>query len=178
MKTRKIVITGGPGTGKTSIVRSLEEKGNLCLHEISREIIIEAQKQGIEQLFLTEPLLFSKKLLEGRIRQHQKAATLESDPVFIDRGIPDVIAYMDYFGNEYPPLFSEACETYRYSQVFILPPWEEIYVSDNERYESYEQAVLIHRHLLDTYRRENYIPIEVPKAPVEQRVSFILDRLE
>lgn len=177
MKTRKIVITGGPGTGKTSVISSLEGKGYQCLHEVSREIILEAQKEGIEQLFLTEPLLFSEKLLQGRIKQHKQACTAYADLIFIDRGVPDVVAYMDYFGNDYPPIFEEAGTKYRYDQVFILPPWKEIYVSDNERYETYEQAVMIHRHLLEAYRRAGYTPVEVPKTSVEERTSFILDRL-
>jgi predicted ATPase len=40
---------------------------------------------------------------------------------------------------------------YRYSKIFILPPWEEIYVSDEARYENYEQAKLIQNHLIETY---------------------------
>lgn len=177
MKTRKIVITGGPGTGKTSVISSLEEKGHRCLHEVSREIILEAQKEGIEQLFLTEPLLFSEKLLQGRIKQHEEAQKIDTDLVFLDRGVPDVVAYMNYFGNDYPPIFEEACTNYKYEQVFILPPWKEIYISDNERYETYEQAVLIHRHLIETYHRAGYTPVEVPKSGVKERTSFIIDRL-
>ena len=47
MKKQKIVITGGPGTGKSSIIRQLEKHGHECLHEISRQVTLEAQKQGI-----------------------------------------------------------------------------------------------------------------------------------
>ncbi len=177
MKTRKIVITGGPGTGKTSLIKALEEHGYPCLHEISRQITLDAQKRGIDQLFLTEPLLFSNMLLEGRIKQHEEAGTMGSEIVFIDRGVPDVVAYMDYFGNEYPPMFEEACKEYPYDMVFLLPPWEEIYVSDNERYESYEQAVVIHDHLEESYKRSGYKPVEVPVGTVEERFSFILEQL-
>ena len=177
MKTRKIVITGGPGTGKTSLIKALEDHGYHCLHEISRQVTLDAQKKGFEQLFLSEPLLFSEMLLEGRINQHREAGEYNSEVVFIDRGVPDVVAYMDYFGNEYPSLFTEACQDYRYDAVFLLPSWKEIYKSDNERYESYEQAVSIHDHLEETYKRSGYEPIEVPKVPVEERFSFILDHL-
>lgn len=177
MKTRKIVITGGPGTGKTSLIKALEDNGYHCLHEISRQITLDAQEKGIDQLFLAEPLLFSEMLLEGRINQHREAGEYNSEVVFIDRGVPDVVAYMDYFGNEYPPLFHKACKDYSYDAVFLLPPWEEIYVSDNERYESYEQAVSIHDHLEESYIRAGYDPIEVPKGTIEERFSFIKDHL-
>ncbi len=60
---KKIVITGGPGTGKTSLINHLEIKGFNCMHEISREVTLKAKEEGIEQLFLTEPLIFSPMLL-------------------------------------------------------------------------------------------------------------------
>ena len=177
MEIRKIVITGGPGTGKTSVIRELEARGHYCLHEISRQITLEAQKKGISQLFLQEPLLFSELLLEGRIRQFMDAENLGADHVFIDRGIPDVVAYMDYFGNDYPPVFQNVCTEYVYDGIFLLPPWEEIYVSDNERYESFEQATTIHDHLRKSYETAGYHPIEVPFGTVKERRDFILEHL-
>lgn len=177
MKTKKIVITGGPGTGKTSIIKELEEKQHCCLHEVSRQITLEAQKKGIDQLFLTEPLLFSEMLLEGRINQFREAEQIETDLIFIDRGVPDVVAYMDFFGNEYPPIFQHVCKEYVYDAVFLLPPWEEIYVCDNERYEDFKQATIIYGHLKRTYLEAGYSPIEVPLGAVKERTAFILDHL-
>ena len=177
MKNRKIVITGGPGTGKSSIINRLEEKGEKCLHEISRQVTLEAQKEGIDQLFLEQPLLFSEKLLEGRLNQYLEAKEYKSDHIFIDRGLPDVVAYMDYFDTNYPEIFNKTCQNNRYDLIFILPPWKEIYISDNERYESYEEALKISSYLYSTYRRYGYDPIEVPKLSVEERTSFILDKI-
>ena len=177
MNCRKIVITGGPGTGKTSVIHSLEDHGHFCFHEVSRQVIREAQKKGINQLFLKEPLLFSELLLEGRIRQHEEASNMSADLVFLDRGIPDVVAYMNYFGNDYPPVFNQVCQEYLYDKVFILPPWKKIYKGDNERYESYEQAVAIHDELARTYALHGYEPVEVPSGTIAQRTSFILEHL-
>ena len=92
--------------------------------------------------------------------------------------MPDVIAYLDYFGTDYPSEFKKACEEYRYEKIFVLPPWKEIYTGDNERYETYEQAVAIHDQLSRTYQRLGYSPIEVPEGSVAERTSFILSRLE
>ncbi|GAA4322597.1 ATP-binding protein [Pontixanthobacter gangjinensis] len=178
MKNRKIVITGGPGTGKSSIVHQLEAKGEKCLHEISRQVTLEAKKDGIDQLFLEKPLLFSEKLLEGRLNQFEEASQYESDHIFIDRGLPDVVAYMDYFNTAYPPIFHRTCEENRYDLIFILPPWKEIYTSDNERYETFEEALKISSYLYSTYRRYGYDPIEVPKLSVEDRTNFILNKIQ
>jgi len=172
-----ILFIGGPGTGKTSLINALQEKGYICYPEISRSVTLEAQKKGIDQLFLTEPLLFSELLLDGRISQYHSALKENSEYVFIDRGIPDVLAYMHFIGDTYPQKFIDACNNYKYYKIFLLPPWEDIYVSDNERYETYEQATKIHAHLIDTYKSYGYDLCEVPLATVEERVDFILKNI-
>jgi predicted ATPase len=172
-----IVITGGPGTGKTTIIDGLIEQGYACFPEISRQITLEARKQGIEQLFLEKPLLFSELLLEGRKKQFADAHQDASELVFLDRGIPDILAYMHYIGDSYPAFFDKACLEHRYSKIFVLPPWEDIYISDEARYENFEQAKLIYSHLKETYKKYNYQLIDVPTGTIEERIQFILDEL-
>jgi len=172
-----IVLLGGPGTGKSTLINELVARGFCCYPEISRQVTMKAQQQGIEQLFLEQPLLFSEMLLEGRIEQYKNALEEPDNVVFIDRGIPDVVAYMDYIGDEYPENFVKACEDYKYSKTFILPPWEEIYQSDSERYENFDQAVKIQEHLVETYKKYGYELIEVPKDTVENRILYILDKI-
>ena len=178
MSTKKIVITGGPGTGKSTLINELINRNYTCLEEISREVTLNAQKQGIDQLFLTNPLLFSELLLKGRLKQYESAKTCEDEIVFFDRGIPDVIAYMDYAGNTYPEHFKDSAKQSVYDTVFILKPWKGIYKSDNERYESFEQAEIIHDYLLNTYQDYNYDPIDVPFGTVSERTDFILNTLK
>ncbi|OAB28794.1 Predicted ATPase [Flavobacterium fryxellicola] len=177
MQKEIIVIIGGPGTGKTTIIGGLVAKGHCCYPEISREVTLEAKKQGIEQLFLEKPLLFSELLLEGRKKQFYNATKEPHEIVFIDRGIPDVLAYMHYIGDSYPATFDIACREHTYSKIFILPPWEEIYISDDERYENFEQAKLIYNHLTETYQNYGYNLIEVPKDTMDNRILFILDEI-
>ena len=177
MQKEIIVIIGGPGTGKTTIIDGLVAKGHCCYPEISREVTLEAKKQGIEQLFLEKPLLFSELLLEGRKKQFQNAVKESHEVVFIDRGIPDVLAYMHYIGDSYPATFDAACREHTYSKIFILPPWEEIYISDDERYENFEQSKLIYNHLTETYQNYGYELIEVPKDTMDKRILFILDEI-
>jgi predicted ATPase len=172
-----IVIIGGPGTGKTTIINELIANGYCCYPEISRQVTLEAQKKGIEQLFLKNPLLFSELLLEGRKKQFESACNEPHEMVFLDRGIPDVLAYMHYIGDSYPSFFDAACKEHIYSKIFILPPWEEIYISDQERYENFEQAKLIYNHLTETYQNYGYELIEVPKDSVDKRILFILDKI-
>ena len=177
MNKQLVVLIGGPGSGKTTLIEKLIEKGYTCYPEISREITLRAREQGIEQLFLEKPLLFSELLLEGRKKQHEDALTENNDLIFLDRGIPDIPAYMHYIGDSYPSFFDDACKEYRYSKIFFLPPWKEIYIEDEERYENYNQAELIANHLLETYIYYGYKPIEVPKDTPHNRIIFILEQL-
>ena len=177
MNKEIVVIIGGPGSGKTTLIDGFTDRGYTCYPEISREVTLEARKQGIEQLFLERPLLFSELLLEGRKKQFVSATNEAAEIVFLDRGIPDVLAYMHYIGDAYPAFFDNACKEHKYSKIFILPPWEDIYISDDARYENYEQAVLIHEHLVETYEKYGYNLIEVPKDTVDSRILFILDKL-
>lgn len=173
----KIVITGGPGSGKTALIKHLQDLGFDCMHEISRSITIEAQRQGIEQLFLKDPLLFSEKLLEGRLKQFHSAMDSEDSHLFFDRGLPDVTAYLDYKQTTYPVHFDQTCSLHRYDSVFLLPPWEDIYEQDNERYETFDEAEQIYGFLVDGYRKYHYEIDEVPSANIESRIDYILNKL-
>ena len=174
---KKIVITGGPGSGKTTLISFLLENGFQCQNEISREVIIEAQREGIDQLFLTDPILFSQKLLEGRLKQFQEIHHFEKSHIFYDRGLPDITAYMDFTNVDYPNTFKKTCHNNRYDTVFLLPPWKEIYKQDNERYESFEEAQKIHDCLLNGYDQYGYDVIEVPFGTLEDRMHFITNNL-
>ena len=102
MKTQKIALIGGPSSGKTTLINALKSDGYYCMEEISRQITLEAQEKGIDQLFLEDPLLFSQHLLLGRQKQFIEADSINQDLVFFDRGLPDVVAYLDYLGSSYP----------------------------------------------------------------------------
>ena len=175
---QKIVFIGGPGTGKTSVINELIQRGFHCKQEISREVTLQAQKEGIEQLFLTNPMLFSEKLLAGREQQFIEASNSDEKFIFFDRGIPDIAAYMNYFNTAYPDIFNEKSKHYQYDKIFLFAPWPEIYTSDNERYESFEEAVIIHRFLEKTYTELGYTIIHVPFGAIADRTDYIVHLLK
>ena len=82
-KIKKIVITGGPASGKTSIINQLMNKGHVCMEEISRKITLKAQNEGVDQLFLKDPIWFSEQLLEARKKQFIESDTADSPLVFL-----------------------------------------------------------------------------------------------
>ena len=58
----KIVISGGPGTGKTSIINELVSIGQIVFHESSREII--NQLNNLIKNFRDNNLIFPVKFKE------------------------------------------------------------------------------------------------------------------
>ena len=171
---QKIVFIGGPGTGKTSVLNQLIERNYYAMPEISREIILEAKKQGIDQLFVTKPLLFSKLLLEKREQQFLEATKTKEKIVFFDRGIPDIQAYLSFSNTKIPKLFLKKSTSYTYNTIFHFSPWKEIHTTDNERYETFEQTKMIDNHLIKTYTSLGYTIINVPFGSLEQRANFII----
>ena len=104
-KNKKIVISGGPGSGKTTLVNLLRVKGYECMDEFSRTIIKRAQKHGENNFFKSQPLEFSKEVWNGRKEQYKNSKPSSSKTqksyVFFDRGLHDVLAYMDCLGVTY-----------------------------------------------------------------------------
>ncbi|MDV7138971.1 ATP-binding protein [Maribacter sp. TH_r10] len=184
MKAKKIVITGGPSTGKTSVIEQLEKDGFHCLHEVIRDMTLEEKTQGQEMKMVSNPIVsvpdpksFNLNILNARINQYHSALKSTREIVFFDRGIPDVLAYMDCFEQTYESDFSEPCRTLRYDHIFLMPPWKEIHVTDNERFESFEESLKIHDCLAKSYGNFSYDVTHVPKGSVKERVRFILDQI-
>lgn len=178
----RTVITGGPGTGKTALILELERRGYFCFHEIIREMTLKAKQKENQALvnplaFVKDPLSFNRMLLQERIKQFEDASQLQVSPLFYDRGIPDILAYMDYFGQDYDGEFTQPCHSLRYNLVILLPPWEAIYSQDNERLENFEEACEIHKCLEKVYREFGYQVEALNPGSIEERVSNVLEVL-
>lgn len=184
LKAKKIVITGGPSTGKTSVIEQLERNSFHCLHEVIRDMTTEERTQGEKFEMVSNPIVsvpdpkrFNQNILKARIAQYHSVLDSPKELVFFDRGIPDVLAYMDCFQQSYEDEFTNACNTLRYDHIFLMPPWKEIHVTDNERFESFEESLQIHDCLATAYENFLYHVTHVPKGSVEERVQFILNQI-
>ena len=102
------------------------------------------------------------------------AETLPVDrPVFLDRAIPDSIAYFRFHGlDDAVPL--HLSQKYRYRRVFLMEPVP--YHNDPIRLERQAEAGEIARLLEAAYAALGYPLIRVPFLPVNERARFILER--
>ncbi len=175
---KKIVISGGPGSGKTSLINLFKERGYRCFDEISRTFIQGGKEDGIDNIFNSQPLSFSTFLWEGRKADYFSANALEFSPnekpwVFFDRALPDVTAYLNHKGIVKED-WENDLKMYSYDLVFLIAPVASIYKKDDLRMESFEESLALHKQLKKTYLGLGEI-IEVPLLSLEERLHFILN---
>ncbi len=169
---KRIIITGAPCTGKTTILKNLAEMGYSTFDEVAREVIKQELQNGSDVLPWLNLDAFSRAVLPFQIKNHEKAVEGLN---FYDRGIPDIAAYLQKSNQAIFEELQKAMNEHRYHEkVLITPPWKEIYENDNERKESFEQAMEIHDYLVKVYTENNYQLIEIPKMNLEERLRFVL----
>ena len=177
MERKLIVITGGPGVGKTQLLNELSRKGYETVSEDARRIIREQMKINGEGLPWKNKALYSELMLQASVETYRRVINEgSSNIIFFDRGILDTICYMQM---ESIPISDELRITvnlHAYQvKVFILPPWEEIYETDSERKQTWEEAVYTFEKMKATYLEFGYEIVEVPKISVQKRAGFVVD---
>ena len=178
--TNFYIITGGPGVGKTTLLDALQADGYPIIPEAAREIIREQEQINGEGVPWKDNRLYTELMLAGSVKDYQEAATRRLDkPILFDRGIPDSICHWELSGNTITAAMEELVKKYRYNPtVFILPPWKDIYHTDNERKQSWEEAEHTFHKMKEIYERYGYATMIVPKDTVENRKRFIKAQTE
>lgn len=178
MKKKRVVISGGPGAGKTTLVKRLRELGYSVFDEYSRTLIKLAQKEGKSRYFISNPHEFSEALLTGRINQFEAFYEEQTNTpfVFFDRGIHDIYAYLKAIGKDSQSWY-DIVSKFQYDLVFLLAPWEEIYKLDDQRTETFDEAIHYFSFIKTIYSKSHTV-IQVPEGTISSRVAFIQAKLK
>lgn len=170
------VLTGGPGSGKSSLLAALAQAGHNTSEEAGRAIIREQQAIGGSGLPWQDPSLFAELMLAWELRAHRQALTMKG-PVFFDRSLVDVIGYLRLSDLPVPEHLLQAVRHLRYQrQVFLLPHWPQIYRNDPERRQDALEAERTCAVMREVYAEAGYQLIEVPPTSLTQRRDFVLQR--
>lgn len=173
----KVVITGGPHSGKTTLIDYLANHGYHTIPEAAKIVLRNLGKlhgrEWVTTLRINKPELFQDKIIEKQeeLEQQIPANTL----VFLDRSMIDTLAYACVQGNSIPSTLIEFIQTHAYDRVFLLDtvlPYNTRGRMTNEAF-----SKRIRDELEKVYNEYGHNPIRIPQMPVEERAQRIINML-
>ena len=173
-----VIISGCSGSGKSSLIDELAQRGYRAFPEPGREIVKEQLHIGGEGLPWQPDFRLFCELCASRIMNHYNRLGKVDRPVFFDRSLVDpIVGYMRH-KLQPPAHFVKAAQLYRFHRrVFLTPPWPEIHKTDAERRHGFDEAALEYEQTLKSYPLYGYETVLVPKLPVAERADFVLRQI-
>lgn len=172
---RRVILTGGPGAGKTTLLDEFGRLGYRTVAESARAVI--AERLALGQTPRPDPVAFAREILRRDEEKYQQTHDA-TDWVYFDRSAIESLGMVDDVAPFPPEQLRRALAQFRFHPtVFVLPPWQDIYVTDAERDQTYAQSQEVHAQIVRWYRTCGYSPREVPCLPVAQRAQFVLRTL-
>jgi len=173
---RFVVLSGCSGGGKSTLLAELARRGHAVVEEPGRRIV-QAELEGDGRaLPWTDLAAFARRAVDLALADRD-AAGARSGWVFFDRGLVDAAAALEHATGE--PAIRTLGEAHRYHpNVFLAPPWPEIYVDDPERRHGFEAAAAEYGRLERAYRALGYRQVELPRVSPAERADFVLAALD
>ena len=174
MQTNWYVITGGPSSGKTTTVNLLDARGYKTTIEHARHYLDTKRNSGktVEEV-RKHQAEFQLAILDMQIEQEKSLSP--DDVIFLDRAIPDALAYYRFLNLPEDETLLEALRTVSYKKIFILDCLP--FVKDYARTEDEAAQKKIQALLVEVYESLPFPVIYVPVLQPEERVDFILKNL-
>jgi predicted ATPase len=170
---KKYVLTGGPKTGKTTVIRILQHMGYQIVQEAATTLITDALEND-EPPPWRNMSLFQEKLFKLQLGREKN---LKDYPTaFIDRGIIDSIGYARFYNLACDKQALDYVKQEPYSGVFFLDFFAP-FSPDKTRVEDFDLANEIHVFLKKTYEDFGYNPIVVPALGAVKRADFICKKI-
>lgn len=172
--SKKFIITGAPGTGKTTLINALK-KYYPCMDEVSRKVIAKEQKTGGHGTPWQDLSKFTELVFEIYVSE----LVANPEAMFTDRSILDLVAYLQVEGKPIPknidqfPYHSKFHKT-----VFFTPIWKLIYRKDEQRQQGIAYSLELERALEVNYDKKGFEIVKLPKDSVSNRVQFVQETMK
>ncbi|GAA2626447.1 AAA family ATPase [Dactylosporangium fulvum] len=171
---RRFVLTGAPGAGKTTIVAALRARGVCTVAEAATDVIARRQAAGVAEPWTEAGFLDRIAALQRR-RQLTAVAPVQ---VF-DRSPVCTLALAVYSGQQ--PTARLHAELERTAglydrRVLLVRPLGFVTPTPARRI-SYTESLRFERIHEEVYREQGYELVEVPPAPVDERVALVAGHL-
>jgi predicted ATPase len=173
--SQRVVIAGGPGSGKSTLLQALAASGERCYEEASRALIREQLAQSGQRLPWGDLWAFAQECAARMLAQLADSA--RHGRCFFDRGLPDLMGYLTHGGRTAPDEWRKASRAYT-PLVFFAPPWQEIYVNDAERPQSFAEARSLSAHIRRAYVDCGFRLVELTKSSVPERLRQVVGHLD
>ena len=171
----KFIISGGPGFGKTTLLKKLEERQYSVFYEAAIAVIQEQKKSNKPIFPWDNRIAFDHELIKKMRVDYQQGKSNFYN--FYDRGFPDLIGWREYDNLDSADV-RELVISHPYEKlVFFTKPWKAIYKSTEDRPYLFEEASIINQVLARSYCRLGYMIEYLPQANVEIRANFVLEKI-
>jgi predicted ATPase len=178
-----IIFSGAPGAGKTSLLQQLARRGYSTHHELARQLIQQSFPRDGQAASRLERQRFAQALWAAEMTRWQALLPHSPSPgqlpVLVDRSWVDgwVCCQMEGVEICVDPLKDLRSMAQR-SLVLLLSPWQEIYVKDSERTQSWHEAVQSYTLCAEAYRSFGFPTMEVPQLPLPERAGWVHSLLQ
>ncbi|CAM1353059.1 AAA family ATPase [Tenacibaculum halocynthiae] len=169
---KKHIITGAPGTGKTTLINLLKDTVP-CMDEVSRRVIIDEQKNNRNGMPWEDIHRFTDLVFELTTKE-----LLNSNTLICDRSLLDLEAYLTVANKPIPNYLRNFPYKKNYhTTVFFAPTWFDIYCKDAQRLQEFEYCLTLEKALLEQYTKKGFEIIMLPKTSVTTRKKLVLETI-
>jgi len=169
--TKRIIFTGGPTSGKSTMIGILKEMNYNTFPEVARQVIEERKRFGSskDEWAIRQDIIFNRCL--------NNESRAEGEYTFYDRSAIDTFVYLEFHGLEVPKYMKEIDFSNRYDKILMLDrlPYED----DGLRVEGDDEtAKRVHDLTVKAYtsRDLEFVSIPVAETP-EKRLELILEEV-
>ncbi len=170
----KIVLTGGPSSGKTSLIEELSSMGHSVIPEVAKDLILK-----IGNLDPRDKVSYAKFQEDVALEQIRREEELYKGQItFLDRGLYDGIAYSQKYLGFVPEALSASARNHSgYERIFVLDRLP--FVKENFRIENGEaEAAELHHRIVKVYSNYYKNLERVPVLPIKDRLNYVLEKLK
>jgi hypothetical protein len=179
---KRYILTGAPGSGKTSVIKEMEHHGRVVVHEAATDIIAGAQAKGIEKpwedgRFVDDIAIMQK---ERQVITHCELQFFDRSP-FCTYALGSYLAQLQNTEFQPPQVLAEeidrclAMRIYQ-SKVFFFENLGFIEHTAARKI-SFADSLVFEQIHVSVYQKFGFELIRVPAMPVAQRHKYIIESI-